>query len=55
MDAIVEFDEDLAVTLINPAAEQVFQCDAEAVARHAITQFLLPESQKKAHGPDPGA
>src|SRR5919108_351325 len=47
MDAIVEFDEDLAVTLINPAAEQVFQCDAEAVTRHAITQFLLPESQKR--------
>ena len=47
MDAIVEFDEDLAVTLINPAAEQVFQCDAEAVTRHAIMQFLLPESQKR--------
>jgi GAF domain-containing protein len=41
MDAIIEFDDGMRVTQLNPAAEQVFQCKAEAVIHHDIARYLL--------------
>jgi PAS domain-containing protein len=40
MDAIVEFDDQLSVTLLNPAAEQVFQRQSAATGGEKISVFF---------------
>jgi PAS domain S-box-containing protein len=47
MDAIVELDQNLAVTQMNPAAEKVFACSAVAAAGQTFTYFLAPDSREK--------
>ncbi len=44
MDAIIEFDADFKVTRMNPAAEQVFQCQAPHVIGATFTRFLSQKS-----------
>lgn len=50
MDAIIEFNEELTVTLVNPAAEQTFQCDARAAIERNISELFLAESDEKLRG-----
>ncbi len=40
MDAILEFDGDLQVTLMNPAGARLFACPADAVAGETLGRFL---------------
>ncbi len=40
MDAIIELDGALRITRMNPAAEQVFQCEAKQVIGHHFSPFL---------------
>ncbi len=47
MDAIVEFDQHLAVTQMNPAAEKVFGCGAGEALGRTFTNFLAPDSREK--------
>jgi PAS domain S-box-containing protein len=47
MDAVIEFDQNLKVTRMNPAAEQAFQCAAQGVIGEDFSKFLSPESWKK--------
>ncbi|HUR71005.1 MAG TPA: sigma 54-interacting transcriptional regulator [Candidatus Limnocylindrales bacterium] len=47
MDAIVEFDNQLSVTLLNPAAEQVFQRQSAAIGGEKISAFFSQESGDK--------
>jgi len=47
MDAIVEFDQHLAVTQMNPAAEKVFGCGAGEASGRTFTNFLAPDSREK--------
>jgi PAS domain S-box-containing protein len=47
MDAIVELDGDLAVTLFNPAAEKIFHCSADEIAGTDFCRFLDKESAGK--------
>ncbi len=49
MDAIIELDESLRVTRMNPAAEQVFQCQAYNVIGKDFAPFLTPQDHKKLH------
>lgn len=44
MDAIIELDEALAVTLLNPAAEKVFGCESRRAVGLDFRDFLTPES-----------
>ncbi len=46
MDAIIELDQALHVTRMNPAAEQVFQCTAEQVMGKDFSPFLSPKDQE---------
>ena len=46
MDAIIELDQTLQVTRINPAAEKVFQCQADLVLGHDFTRFLPAKDQE---------
>lgn len=47
MDAIVELDEALRVTLMNPAAEKVFCCTAGQVVAKPFSRFLTSDSFEK--------
>ncbi|MBI4527364.1 MAG: sigma 54-interacting transcriptional regulator [Deltaproteobacteria bacterium] len=47
MDAIVEFDSDLTITLMNPAAERIFGCPASEVCGRSFGQFIASESRAK--------
>jgi PAS domain S-box-containing protein len=47
MDAIVELDGNLAITLFNPAAEKVFHCAAGEIIGRDFCEFLDKESAEK--------
>ncbi|HYA29449.1 MAG TPA: PAS domain S-box protein, partial [Acidobacteriota bacterium] len=47
MDAIVEVDQHLRVTQMNPAAEKVFGCAAADAAGRNFTDFLTSDSREK--------
>ena len=47
MDAVIEFDQDLKVTRMNPAAEQAFHCDAQQVMGEDFSSLISEQSQKK--------
>lgn len=44
MDAIIELDEHLAVTLLNPAAEKVLGCESRRAEGLDFRDFLQPDS-----------
>jgi PAS domain S-box-containing protein len=44
MDAIVELDADLRVTMVNPAAERLFGCPAESLVGGTLDRLLTPGS-----------
>lgn len=50
MDGIIEFDRNLTITLMNPAAEQAFRCAASDVLGKGFRRFLSDESQKRLEG-----
>jgi PAS domain S-box-containing protein len=47
MDAIVELDQHLRVTQMNPAAEKIFGCAAAEAAGRTFTHFLTPDSREE--------
>jgi PAS domain S-box-containing protein len=47
MDAIIELDQHLRVTQMNPAAEKVFGCAAAEAAGQTFTHFLTADSREK--------
>jgi PAS domain S-box-containing protein len=47
MDAIVEMDRDLRITILNPAAEKVFGCSASRVRGERIEHLLGAESTRE--------
>ena len=47
MDAIIELDQYLRVTQMNPAAEKVFGCSAAEAAGQTFTHYLAPDSREK--------
>jgi PAS domain S-box-containing protein len=47
MDAVIEFDQHLKVTRMNPAAEQTFLCNADQVIGNDFTRMISDESLKK--------
>ena len=47
MDAVIEFDQNLKVTRMNPAAEQAFLCPADQVIGNDFSALISPESGKK--------
>jgi PAS domain S-box-containing protein len=47
MDAIIELDQHLHVTQMNPAAEKVFGCTATQVSGQAFSRFLAADSREK--------
>jgi len=46
MDSIIELDEHLHVTRINPAAEKVFHCTQETLIGKDFLHFLVPNDRK---------
>jgi len=47
MDAIVEFDPNLEITRMNPAAGQTFSCAIQEMIGHNLSQLLSSEAQKQ--------
>ncbi|HEY7219675.1 MAG TPA: sigma 54-interacting transcriptional regulator [Candidatus Binatia bacterium] len=47
MDAIIELDQNLYVTQMNPAAEKVFGCNMAQVSGQAFSRFLAADSREK--------
>jgi PAS domain S-box-containing protein len=47
MDAIIELDAQLAVTLLNPAAEKVLGCESRRAVGLDFRDFLTPESGER--------
>jgi PAS domain S-box-containing protein len=47
MDAIIEFDDSLNITQMNPAAERAFSCSTPAVIGQSFARFLVEESRTK--------
>lgn len=47
MDAVIEFDQDLNVTRMNPAAEQAFQCVAQQLMGQDFSKLLSEVSRRK--------
>ena len=47
MDAVIEFDQNLKVTRMNPAAEQAFHCEAQQVMGENFNSLLSEESRRK--------
>ncbi len=47
MDAIIELDQHLRVTQMNPAAEKIFGCAAAEAAGQIFTHYLAPDSREK--------
>jgi PAS domain S-box-containing protein len=50
MDAIIELDQDLNITQMNPASEKIFGCVGAEVTGRAFAHFLTPESREKIAG-----
>lgn len=50
MDAILDLDRDLKITLLNPAAEKVFRCSSSEVIGQEFARFLTAESFEKLAG-----
>lgn len=46
MDAIITFDQQLSVTLFNPAAAKMFQCSADFALGQSIERFIAPNCYK---------
>jgi PAS domain S-box-containing protein len=47
LDAIIELDDRLRVTRLNPAAEKVFDCAAAEMTGEDFNRLLMPESRDK--------
>ena len=47
MDAIIELDQHLKVTQMNPAAEKAFSCNAREVMGRTFSHFLVPDAREK--------
>jgi len=47
MDAIIELDEGLNVTMVNPAAEKLFRCAADQFTGHDFGRFLSAAGRGK--------
>jgi PAS domain S-box-containing protein len=47
MDAVIEFDANLKVTRMNPAAEQAFNCEAKQVLGEVFSRLISEQSEKK--------
>ncbi|MGH7827751.1 MAG: sigma-54-dependent Fis family transcriptional regulator [Candidatus Binatia bacterium] len=47
MDAVIEFDQNLKVTRMNPAAAQAFHCEAQQVMGEDFSRLISEQSQKK--------
>ncbi|HEU4342827.1 MAG TPA: sigma 54-interacting transcriptional regulator [Candidatus Binatia bacterium] len=47
MDGVLEFDQNLKVTRMNPAAEQAFQCVAQELMGQDFSKLLSEESRSK--------
>jgi PAS domain S-box-containing protein len=47
MDAVIEFDQNLKVTRMNPAAEQAFGCAGQQLVGEAFIRLISEESQDK--------
>jgi PAS domain S-box-containing protein len=47
MDAIIEIDQDLVITLANPAAEKIFRCKAQEMAGRPLAEFLSGAGREK--------
>jgi PAS domain S-box-containing protein len=47
MDAVIEFDENLKVTRMNPAAEQAFHCNVQRLIGEDFSSLISEKSQKK--------
>jgi PAS domain S-box-containing protein len=47
MDGIIEVDQNLKVTRMNPAAETIFGCNAEQVAGQNFVRFLAPAARER--------
>ncbi len=47
MDAVIEFDENMNVTRMNPAGEQAFGCAAEHLVGHNYSSFISHDSRGK--------
>jgi PAS domain S-box-containing protein len=47
MDAVIEFDQNLKVTRMNPAAEQAFQCAGQQVMGEDFGRLISEQSEKK--------
>ena len=47
MDAVIEFDQNLKVTRMNPAAEQAFQCAAQQAIGENFSKLITEESLRK--------
>lgn len=47
MDAIIELDQHLKITQMNPAAEKVFGCSATQVSGQTFGSFLAADSREK--------
>ncbi len=43
MDAIIELDDRLRITHVNPAAEKTFSCPADSMMHQHFSRFLSPE------------
>ncbi len=43
IDAIINIDADCTITLFNPAAETVFECDADTACGQPLTRFLTDD------------
>jgi PAS domain S-box-containing protein len=47
MDAVIEFDEHLKVTRMNPAAEQAFHCEVQQLLGEDFSSLISEQSEKK--------
>jgi PAS domain S-box-containing protein len=47
MDAVIEFDENLQLTRMNPAAEQTFRCAADNLTGQNFSRLISQESRAK--------
>lgn len=48
MDAVISVDEDQRIVLLNPAAEELLQCDAKQMVGESLDRFI-PERFREAH------
>ncbi len=47
MDAVIELDDELNVTMVNPAAEKVFKCETGKLLEQKFSLFLTNEAEGK--------